>query len=338
MDITEKPSDRKTAETGKSLIERAADRLGSVGWQEGAATPPSAPRRSAGSASPVVSVPASPSPPVSEAPSGRASDAPPTLPSTNTPGAAEGKTERPATRNQININFTRLQEMGFVVPGVDSKIAEEMRLIKRPLLRKAFAERGRGRSHVIMVTSARPAEGKTFTAINLALSMASEQNKTVLLIDADLAQPQIPRILDFKAERGLVELLVDDNVDMSDVLIRTNVESLTLLPAGRQIPHANELFASARMVEFIDDVAERYNDRVIIFDLPPLLARSEPSVLAAHMGQIVFVVEAEKTNETALREALKMLAGHKNVGLVLNKVQSLYGSEGFGQYYGGYYR
>ena len=317
MDLIEKAAKAATGRSGKSLVEKAAERLGAAPWEE-----PAAPARPA-----PTSVPTPAATPAAAAPV-----APVAAPAVDTG-------TRRQTRQQIAIDYERLRAMGFVVPGDQSMIAEEIRLIKRPLLRNAFATdgRSRGHSHVIMVTSARPAEGKTFTAINLALSMASERDITVLLIDSDLAQPQVPAVLGFEADKGLADVLTDRATDMADVLIRTNIDNLSILPAGRDIPHANELFASARMAEFIDEVAKRYHDRMIIFDSPPLLARSEPSVLATHMGQVVFVVEAESTSESAVREALGLLGGHKNVGLVLNKVQSLYGGERFGQYYSKYY-
>lgn len=330
MDLIEKTAKAATGRSGKSLVEKAAERLGAAPWEEPAApahpapiTPPSTAQATAAAVAPAA-------PPVRE---------PAVAPGPAPAAPAADTTVRRQTRQQITIDYERLRAMGFVVPGDQSMIAEEIRLIKRPLLRNAFASdgRSRGHSHVIMVTSARPAEGKTFTAINLALSMASERDITVLLIDSDLAQPQVPAVLGFEADKGLADVLTDPSTDMADVLIRTNIDNLSILPAGRDIPHANELFASARMAEFIDEVAKRYHDRMIIFDSPPLLARSEPSVLATHMGQVVFVIEAESTSESAVREALGLLGGHKNVGLVLNKVQSLYGGERFGQYYSKYY-
>lgn len=318
MDLIEKAAKAATGLSGKSLVEKAAERLGAA-WDDAAAR-----------VHPAEAPPPAAEPPVRETPA---------VSPTARPQAAADLAPRRQTRQQVNIDFERLRSMGFVVPGEQSMIAEEIRLIKRPLLRNAFSDHGRsqGHSHVIMVTSARPAEGKTFTSINLALSMASERDITVLLVDADLAQPQVPAVLGIEAEKGLADVLTDPSIDMADVLIRTNVDNLSVLPAGRDIPHANELFASARMADFIDDVARRYRDRIIIFDSPPLLARSEPSVLATHMGQVVLVIEAENTSESAVREAVGLLGGHKNVGLVLNKVQSLYGGERFGQYYNKYY-
>jgi protein-tyrosine kinase len=321
----------------KSLVERAA-----AIFESPAARAPEKPRADNTDATPAAaaaplprSVPApEPAPSVDPAPV----HTPPQAAAA--PAASADGTGKRVTRKQIELNFSRLREKGYVVPGDRSTTAEEIRLIKRPLLRQAFADgrRANGNSHLIMVTSARPSEGKTFMAINLALSMALEKDITVLLIDADVAQPTIPGVLGFESDRGLLDLLIDPTLDMSDVMIRTNLDNLSILPAGRDTPNANELLASAKMEALVKDIAERYPDRVIIFDTPPVLVRTETSVLASHVGQVAFVIEAEQTNETAVKESLELLNGCSNIGLILNKLRSSYGTERFGQYYGRYKR
>jgi protein-tyrosine kinase len=166
------------------------------------------------------------------------------------------------------------------------------------------------------------------------MSLASEPNLNVLLVDADFHNPTVPLGLDFKAERGLIDALLDETVDLGDMLLRTNLNNLTILPAGRRHPNATELLASKRMVQLVDEIARRYSDRVIVFDSPPVLASSEPSVLALHVGQIAFVVEAEATGRRAIEEALSMVSGCKNISLILNKRRGWMGSEHFGAYYG----
>jgi protein-tyrosine kinase len=238
---------------------------------------------------------------------------------------------------RIEIDLNRLRLAGMVVPGSEvSRIAEEFRIIKRPLLLKAFAK-GPERienGHVIMVTSARPDEGKSFVALNLAMSLASEPNLNVLLVDADFHNPTVPLGLDFKAERGLIDVLLDSKIELSDLLLRTNLGNLTVLPAGRRHPNATELLASKRMAQLVDEIARRYADRVIVFDSPPVLASSEPSVLALHVGQVAFVIEAESTGRRAVEEALSMISGCKHISLILNKRRAWMGSEHFGAYYG----
>jgi receptor protein-tyrosine kinase len=241
---------------------------------------------------------------------------------------------RRETRRQITIDLDRLREQGFALPVDQTALAEELRLIKRPLLSAAFAHglTAIENSNLIMVTSANPKEGKTFTAINLALSMASEHDVHVLLIDADVANPSIPGILGFEAETGLIDAVTDASIDLADVMIRTNIDNLIVLPAGRPRPGASELLASARMTRFVNEIAKRYADRIILFDSPPVLARSEAMVLAQHVGQVVFVVEAERTSRTAMSEALGMIGNSKLGGVVLNKTPQIPLQEGFGYY------
>jgi len=227
--------------------------------------------------------------------------------------------------------------MGMISPdGERSQIAEEYRLIKRPLLMNAF---GQGATPVrngnmIMVTSSLPGEGKTFCSINLAISIAMELDRTVLLVDADVAKPSVLRYLGVKAEQGLLDVLRDDKLNIGDVLIKTNVENLSILPAGRTYKHATELLASEAMTSLIREIANRYPDRIVIFDSPPLLATSEASVLASHMGQIVMVIEAEKTPQEAVKEAVARIEGACDViGTILNKATPIAGTD---YYYGNY--
>jgi exopolysaccharide/PEP-CTERM locus tyrosine autokinase len=215
-------------------------------------------------------------------------------------------------------------------------LTEELRLIKRPLL-SAVLDRGAQRndkSNLIMVTSAYPNEGKTFIAANLAISMACERDMHVLLVDADIANPSVPGVLGFEADVGLVDLVSDPSIDVADVLIRTNIPNLTILPSGRFRPGASELLASARMARLADEMARRYSDRIIIFDSAPVLARSEPAVLAQYVGQAVLVVEAERTSRAAVSEVMAMLGPDKLTGVVLNKMQPMPMQGNFGYYYG----
>lgn len=225
-----------------------------------------------------------------------------------------------------SVNLARLNQMGFLSPeGGRSRIAEEYRLIKRPLLVNAFGQGDTPRlanGNMIMVTSSLPSEGKSFTAINLAISMATEMENTVLLVDADVTKTAIMKYLGLEGGRGLIDVVMDPSIPLSDVLIKTDIAKLTVLPAGKSIAHSTELLASSGMRAFVQDIASRYPDRIVIFDTPPLLSTSEASVLASYMGQIVFVVEAERTPQEAVREALSHIADHPSVGVVLNKAPS----------------
>jgi receptor protein-tyrosine kinase len=241
------------------------------------------------------------------------------------------------------VNLARLKLAGALTPDAGrSRIAEEYRLIKRPLLINAFGQGGNPpvrNGNLIMVTSSVPGEGKSFTAINLAISMATELESTVLLVDADVTKSSVVRYLGLEAELGLLDVLRDPKVELADVLIKTDIAKLTVLPSGKGFAHATELLASSSMKAFVEDISTRYHDRIIIFDCPPLLATSEASVLASYMGQIVFVVEAERTPQEAVKDALAHLVDCPHVGLVLNKAPArTAGGDyyGYGYGYGGY--
>lgn len=231
---------------------------------------------------------------------------------------------------RVQLDLARMREQGMVTAaGGRTNLLEEFRVIKRPLLKRAFAERvpGKNPGNLIMITSSLPGEGKTYSSINLAMSIAMELDHTVLLVDADVARPSVMRTLGLPAQRGLMDILVDDSLDVSDVLLRTNVDTLAILPAGTSTPHATELLASSAMTALVNELANRYPDRVIIFDSPPLLLTSESRELASHMGQIVVVVEAQTTTQHAVMEALQRLEGFDNVNLVYNKTRDLPGIE-----------
>ena len=239
---------------------------------------------------------------------------------------------------KLNIDFALLRARGLLTSDDErSSLAEEYRMIKRPLLANAFGSNPLKNGNLIMVTSSLPGEGKTFTAINLAISIAMELDRTVLLVDADVAKPRMPEYLGFSAEHGLLDILRQGTRDLSNVILRTNIDKLSILPAGRTYARATELLASEAMDRLIAELANRYPDRLVIFDSPPLLATSEAGVLASHMGQIVMVAEIDKTPKNALREALSRLDGACDViGMVLNKSAS-HNAGGYGYYgYGGY--
>lgn len=242
------------------------------------------------------------------------------------------------TQRSVILNFERMRAAGLLAPDTQrSRIKEEYRHIKRPLLINADGKGAATVDHpnLVMVTSARPGEGKTFTACNLALSIASERNRTVLLVDADVIKPAMARTLGFEAELGLVDYLIDERLELADVLVDTNVPSLTILPAGGQYHLATELLAGERMRKLAGEMSSRYPDRIIIFDSPPLLMTTEATVLASLMGQTLLVVEAERTPQSQVKAALDLLDSNRQiVGLVLNKSHSFLGADSYGYGYG----
>ena len=235
---------------------------------------------------------------------------------------------------RVEINLEQLHRLGMVTPeGGRTPVAEEFRMIKRPLIKHALAKGGGTSRHnnLIMVTSALPGEGKTFCAINLAMSIAMEMDHTVLLVDADVARPSVPRYLGIEAAEGLMDVLLNDKLDLSDVMLRTNVDTLRILPAGQSHKNSTELLASLSMSNLLDDIARRYPDRIVIFDSPPLLMTTEAKVLASHMGQVIVVVEAETTTQHAVKDALRQLGTDNNVSLVYNKTKAFSGNNyGYG--------
>jgi receptor protein-tyrosine kinase len=238
-------------------------------------------------------------------------------------------------RPHFELDLEGLKARGFLTPDArKSQIAEEFRIIKRPILRNARGASGAKvpNGNLIMVTSALPREGKTFTSINLAMSIAMELDTTVLLVDGDVAHPDLPNVLGVPSSPGLLELLTRDDLGIGDVLVRTNIENLMILPCGTRQGRATEFLASEQMAGILRELATRYSDRIVIFDSPPLLATTEARVLAAHMGQVVMVVAAGSTGQRQVNLALSTLEGCETVMMVLNKASQT----DVGAYYGYY--
>ncbi|NDP41098.1 MAG: tyrosine-protein kinase family protein [Aromatoleum sp.] len=236
---------------------------------------------------------------------------------------------------RVEIDLARLKARGFVSPDAPkSQIADEFRVIKRPIIRNAHGVSGANvkNGNLVMVTSALPGEGKTFTALNLAISIAMEMDSTVLLVDGDVAHPELPELLGIPNAPGLLDLLTRDDIDVADALVRTNIEKLAVLPAGSHHRRATELLASEQMAVLLRELASRYSDRIIVFDSPPLLATTEARVLASHMGQIVMVVAADSTGRRAVDMALSTIEGCEIVLMMLNKADKT----DVGTYYGYY--
>ena len=243
---------------------------------------------------------------------------------------------------RVELDLSGLVDAGLVDPRstMVNRTTEEFRQIKRPLLMNV---RGEGASMVpnanmIMVTSALAGEGKTFTSINLAMSIATEMDRTVLLVDADVAKPDVTARLGVQAEKGLIDVLLDDSLTLPEVLLRTDIPKLTLLPSGSRHVHSTELLASERMRQLTLELSSRYSDRIVIFDSPPLLLTSESRVLAGLMGQVVLVVEESMTPQHVVKEAAESLQDNEIVGIVMNKGARRSTGEGYGGYgYYGYY-
>ena len=243
-----------------------------------------------------------------------------------------------AISRRVELDNEALSAAGIIRPDAPrSQLADEFRVIKRPLIDNAM---GRGASRIkdgnlIMITSALPEEGKTFTAANLAMSIAMELDNTVMLVDADFSKPAMLKVMGLSQARGLLDILVDDSIKLPHVLLRTNVEKLTILPSGTPHPRATELLASEAMVHLLEEMASRYADRIIIFDSPPLLVTTEARALASHMGQVVVVVKAESTAYADVKRALSTLESCPVKLMLLNQANtSAKDGYGYGHGYG----
>ncbi len=235
----------------------------------------------------------------------------------------------------VEFDFDMLRRAGLLAPVNQQRhIADQYRLIKRPLLDNAS---GRGPyqasdANLIMVASPLPGDGKTFNCINLALSMATEKDKSVLLVDADVAKPHISSLFGLENELGLIDLLKDKSLKVGDLLLKTNIPGLRLLPAGGHDDNATELLASRRMASIVDEMSKKFPDRVVIFDSPPLLVTSEARILASLMGQIALVICSGRTPQQAVLQAAESLDQHKAISIILNQSSQGFGDDSFGAY------
>lgn len=226
---------------------------------------------------------------------------------------------------RVEIDLDKLAQAGFVTPNAArSQIADQFRVIKRPLINNAMGK-GVGaiaNRNLVMVTSALPGEGKTFSAINLAMSIATELDYTVMLVDADVTRPSILDVLGLPPGLGLLDLVQDESLDLSSTLLRTSIDKLTVLPSGTPHPRATELLASDAMAKLLNEIAKRYSHRIVVFDSPPLLLTTESRVLASHMGQIVMVVRAEETLQSDVMQALATIEACPVKLMLLNQART----------------
>jgi protein-tyrosine kinase len=236
------------------------------------------------------------------------------------------------------VDREQLRQAGLIVPDAPaSALSEEFRIVKRQLLLEATGgESGKPllRGRMILVCSAQPNDGKTFCALNLALSMSAEKDLEVLLVDGDFAKPEIVAMLGLEQGPGLLDALADRALPVESCVIRTDIPGLSVLPAGRHTNSDTELLASGHTRTVLQDLLDANPSRVIIFDSPPVLAASPASVLALNAGQALVVVKADKTSEAELRDAIGLLSGCENIQLLLNATTYASGGRHFGSYYG----
>lgn len=244
-----------------------------------------------------------------------------------------------SSERQVVIDWRNLAESGFIDNNnAKSQLAEEFRVIKRPLVNNIQGAENNGinRSNLILICSSLPGEGKTFVSINLALSIANERDKSVLLIDADVEKPSISKQLGVESPLGLIEYLEDDKVNFSDILLKTDLPNLSVITAGKRHKYSTELLSSQRMYLFAEEVSRRYKDRIVIFDSPPLLVATQAQILAELVGQVVLVIAAEVTPQSVVNESVAKLSNCDVVMTLLNKTRKeidIYGHNyGYGKY------
>ncbi len=291
---------------------------------------------------PVVPEAAAPAPqavaPVSEAPVVTPAPVQPTAPVVAPQPVVAPRAPALTAAHHVTINRERLAAKNFIDPyGPVTGLSEEFRIVKRQLLLAARGGKGfeaLPHGERILVCSAHPNEGKTYCAINLALSMASEKDNRVLLVDADFAKPSILSTLGVENSPGLMDALADSSCDVESLVLSTDIEGLSILPAGARTNQDTEYLAAHRTAEIIDTLSANDPSRIIIFDSPPALAASPASVLALHVGQVLMIVHADETTDTALRDALSLLSGCEHVQLLLNRTKFSPTGRKFGSYYG----
>lgn len=241
------------------------------------------------------------------------------------------------TDKRLHVDREALRSAGLIASRNDEQLlADQYRDMKRPLIAHAFGKRAAKveRGNLIGVTSALSGEGKTFTSINLALSMAQERDNSVLLVDADVAKPQTSEIFGAGEEPGLLDALEGRSTLVRSLVLPTDVNNLSLLPAGKPRRDATELLASEAMDRVVDVLMNLSPRQIVIFDTPPLLQTSEAKVISSLAGQVVVVVRAEETPQEAVSAAVSALDQDKAINMVLNQVRSGAGEYGFGYGYG----
>lgn len=320
------PLPKDTSEA-RSLIERAAGTFDLRAFQSPVAPKLPEPREPA----PIMPEAAEPASLVQRGPA-------PVRPSL-APPAFDGIPARQSFRGTFHpIDRKHLREQCLIEPeGPVTGLLEEFRIVKRQLLMTAAESRaGRGAPHGerILVCSAHPGEGKTFCAVNLALSMAAEKDTEVLLVDADFAKPSVLSAFGLPGGPGLMDALADPAIAVEDCIIGTDIAGLFVLPAGNSSGHDTEHLASSYTAQVLGRLSSQAPNRIVIFDSPPVLAASPASELAHHVGQALMVVRADQTGEAALRDAVSILSGCDDIKLLLNCTRFSPTGRRFGSYYG----
>ncbi|MEJ2457174.1 MAG: capsular biosynthesis protein [Novosphingobium sp.] len=325
---------------GKSLIERAAGRfdLGRFIASPASLPPEVRARAKAHAVKPSAPAAAPQAPaPVAVQPGTEAVAQPQAVPAAPAePAPATVPVEFHGNRHPVDREH--LREQGLILPeGAVTALLEEFRIVKRQILVQAADLRRQKAGAIaqrVLIGSPLPGEGKTYCALNLALSIAAEKESEVLLVDADFAKPSILSALGLPGGPGLMDALMDESVDVAECVLGTDIPGLWVLPAGVATIHDSEYLSSSRTGRVLDRLTEGAPHRIIIFDSPPALAASPAAELAKYVGQAVVIVRADRTGQGALEDAISLLSACPNVQLLLNGAQFSPSGRRFGTYYG----
>ena len=240
----------------------------------------------------------------------------------------------PLAGERVEVDFASLRKAGFIDPeGQASALAEEFRIVKRQIL-DAIRLAGTAAARRILITSPHENEGKTFCAVNLALSLAAERDLEVVLIDADLANPSVKQVFGLPERAGLMDVLADENARVENHVLQTDIDGLWLLPPGRQSSHASEALSSRGTAQMFERLTAQAPNRIVLIDSPPALAASPAAEIAKHVGQTILVARADRTGKTALEDAAQLLSACPDIKLVLNGANFSPSGRRFGSYYG----
>lgn len=251
-------------------------------------------------------------------------------------GEAEWETTSARAAETARVDWEKARRLGYLIEGESgARLDDELRRIKRRLLGGAGRAGAAGpqTSECIMVTSAGVGEGKTFTAVNLAINLAKERDVEVVLVDADIPKHDLSRLFGLEQEPGLIDALTDERCRPEELLVRATEPGLLVLPAGPYHDLSPELMNSARMDQVVHILQAGARRRIVVFDSSPLLATAAAPVLASHMGQVIMVVAAGRTPQQTVRSALETLDGVGSISLLLNMARLPAGERHYDRYY-----
>lgn len=215
----------------------------------------------------------------------------------------------------VRLDPKAMEEKRCVAILTDAPEMEPYRILRTQIIKRT-QERG---GNTIMVTSPLPGEGKTLTAVNLAFTFAREFKQTVLLVDCDLRRQQIHLMLGYDSDKGIIDYLLRD-VPMNELTVWPGIEKLTVISGGKTVQESSELLGSPRMHALVASMKDRYPDRYVLFDAPPVLSTADTLALAPLVDHILLVVQAGKTSVPDVNRALQLLPKDKVLGIVLNRM------------------